>query len=300
MRNFRFSGWPICLLLLIALTQGGCWGRKFFRMPGETLDTSARVDSLLRENAILQRRVYLAGKSLGELRDFSRSANAQLKIDIEELKDQLNALQQLIRENGGGEPYVPGPARVRRPDAMGADSVGGDRPEEAFSNTVPAAAVPPDSQFVAPGTVQPGDTVPGAADTTAAAAGVAVPLPEEIHRQVYLDFSRGAYQLALEESELLLKEYPEHPLREEIHFIRGECFIQQEKHFESLEEFLFILQRYPRGRRVPAALLRMAIAYESIGEDEIAAGKVRQLIREYPYTEEAASAKERFKDLLER
>ncbi|MCK4236298.1 MAG: hypothetical protein KAX38_04205, partial [Candidatus Krumholzibacteria bacterium] len=62
--------------------------------------------------------------------------------------------------------------------------------------------------------------------------------------------------------------------------------------------FSLILQMYPRGKRVPAALFRMAVSYESIGDRDVAAGVVRRLIREYPYSEEAGAAEERFHDLL--
>ena len=97
-----------------------------------------------------------------------------------------------------------------------------------------------------------------------------MPSPQEIQRQVYLDFSRGEYQLALEGSEVFLEAYPDHPLGEEVHFIRGECFIEQDKHFDSLKEFSIILKRYPHGNRVPAALLRMAVSYEKTGQSGLA------------------------------
>ncbi len=136
-------------------------------------------------------------------------------------------------------------------------------------------------------------------DTTGAGDTAIVPQPEEIHRQVYLDYSRGEYQLAIEESQLFLDDYSDHPLVQEIIFIRGECFMGQEKFFDALKEFSRILQEFPGGKRVPASLLRMAVAYENIGETEVAAGIVRRLVREHPYSEEAALAEERYKDLLE-
>ncbi len=286
------------LLLACSVLLGGCWGRKFVQMPRETISTSTKVDSLLRENAYLQRRVYRVEKALEEQQQFDRSFNAQLKLDLEELKDQINALQQALEDAGYASAY----RYERTPSAGRIDTGGipGTGEERAPLEGMGESGMPGDSAVV--------DTVEAFGDTTRTGVGStgippvpggSVPPPDEIHRQIYLDFSRGDYQLALEESDLFLDAYSDHPLGEEVRFIRGECFIEQQKYFDALNEFALILQNYPRGKKAPAVLLRMAISYEKIGEEEIAAGVVKRLRKEYPYSEEAAIAEERFRDLLE-
>lgn len=287
------------LLIMGTVLFGGCWGRKFVQMPRETIESSIKIDSLLGENAKLQRRVYLLEKTLVEQQQIDRSFNAQLKLDLEELKDQINALQQALAEMGVSstyryEPRPPASGRTAVGDSLGAG--GGIAGEGVTGEGVPGIdAIHPDTAGVTTG--------PGLAeaDTTRIrlGGGSSVPPPEEIHRQIYLDFSRRDYQLALEESDVFFDAYPDHPLGEEVRFIRGESFIEQQKYFDALNEFALILQQYPRGRKVPAVLLRMAIAYEQIGEEEIAAGVVKRLRKEYPYSEEAAIAEERFQELLE-
>jgi TolA-binding protein len=282
----------ICLLCACMVVEGGCWGRTFFRMPRETIETSAKADSLIRENAELRRRIVRIERILDEQKDYSRSANAQLKMDLEELKDQLNVLQEMLRDADQSSYYRPvGTVREGGREQRGNDAgregltAGGERraqPADASSN---------DSQG------EPVDTV--SIDTLHSGRPEALPPAEEIHRQVYLDFSRGEYQIAIEESGLFLEKYGDHPLAQEVLFIRGECFMEQEKYFDALKEFSRILQEFPKGKRIPATLLRMAIAYESIGENEVAAGVVRRLLREHPYSEEAALAEERYKELLE-
>ncbi len=281
----------LCALLLVGiLLLGGCWGRKFIQMPRETISASTKIDSLLRENAKLQRRVYHVEETLTEQQQVSRSFNAQLKLDIEELKDRINALQQALAEMGVSSTYRYEPPPSAAETAVAADTaaaVGEEHPGTDTTRVEVAGATP--------------DTARVASDTTRSLvrAGGSVPSPEEIHRQIYLDFSRRDYQLALEESDIFLEAYPDHPLGEEVRFIRGETFIEQKKYFDALNEFALILQQYPRGRKVPAVLLRMAISYEKIGEKEIAAGVVKRLRKEYPYSEEAAIAEERFQELLE-
>jgi TolA-binding protein len=272
----------VCILLACTVVFGGCWGSKFVNAPGETLETSVKVDSLLQENAKLQWRIHDLQKDLQAERDYSRAANAQLKLDIEEIKDQLNALQQAQRDAAGGSGYQAPQQRVRP----------GEEPEQDEGDSAPPG-VAADSVS---GTDGGAATQP---DTATAGSSDAIPSSVEIHRQVYLDFSRGEYELALEESEVFLEAYPDDPLGEEIHFLRGECFSELNRHFDALKEYSLILQQYPGSSRVPACLFRMAVSYEYIGEREIAAGIVRRLIREYPYSEEAGAAEDRFRDLLE-
>lgn len=249
-------------------------------MPGESLETSAKADSLLRVNSELQRRLAKIERSSEQQQEYSRRTNAQLKIDIEELKDQINMLQEMIRDSG--QSY----RTTRNVEQTYSDS----------EDTPAGAGEAPDSSAVDPA----GDTLDGLrADSARTAAPAAVPPAEEMHRQMYLDFSRGEFQLAVEESEIFLEEYQGHQLTQEVLFIRGECFMEQKKYFDALKEFSRILQDFPSGNRVSASLLRMAIAYESIGEREIAGGIVRRLIREHPYSEEAAVAEDRFSELLQ-
>lgn len=270
----------ICVLAAAMIFQAGCWGRKFFRMPGESLETSAKADSLLRVNSELRRRLETMERNYERQQEYSRRSNAQLKLDIEELKDQINMLQEMLRDTGRST----GAAGIREsaPPSGGDDFTGGEGGLEQ------PPAEPPG------GTA---DTL--GADSVGTAETMTAPPPEEIHRQMYLDFSRGEFQLALEESEIFLAEYEGHHLTQEVLFIRGECFMEQEKYFDALKEFSRILQDFPSGNRIPASLLRMAIAYEGIGEREIAGGIVRRLIREHPYSEEAAVAEDRFGELLQ-
>lgn len=278
----------VCILCVCMILQAGCWGRKFFNMPSETIETSARVDSLLEENAKLSRRISNIEGTLSEQQDYSRRSNAQLKIDLEEMKDQLMILQEMLRNTDQNAYYRAtgsGGAEVTLPrDVDKAQQVADEGLEEEPDST--ASTLPVESA---------GEASP---DTAGTAGAVSVPQPEEIHRQVYLYYSRGEYQLAIEESQLFLDEYPGHSLIQEIVFIRGECFMGQEKFFDALKEFSRILQEFPGGKRIPASLLRMVVAYENIGEAEVAAGIVRRLVREYPYSDEAALAEERYKDLL--
>ena len=66
MKRWIVRAFLCALLILLVGIAGGCWGRKFFRMPSETLDTSTKVDSLLKENAMLRERISNLERALAE------------------------------------------------------------------------------------------------------------------------------------------------------------------------------------------------------------------------------------------
>jgi len=283
----------------MVMLEGGCWGRTFFRMPGETLNTSAKIDSLLGENAMLRERISAIERTLREDQEFARGTNAQSKMDLEELKDQLNALQEMLREAQESSPFKPAERRrVARPDTTGVrpPAPAGGRSEAGS----PASGSPSGDTLAAASGALEKDSLSGIGGAVDTSGGLAAPAPppEELYREIYLDFNRREYQLALEESESFLVEFSDDPLVEEVLFIRGQSLMEQTAYMDALKEFSTLLQRYPRGKRAPGALLRMAVSYDTVGQKELAAGVARRLLKEYPRSEEAKAAEERFAAIL--
>ncbi len=299
MNGWKNRAGTCALLVLLVAIDGGCWGRKFFRMPSETMNTAAKVDSLLVENAALKARIAAIERTLREDQEFARGTNAQLKMDLEELKDRLNALQEALREAQESSPFKPAERRrPARPDTTGAQGAAAENRRTALARASEVSRG--DTLETARGSIDR-DSLSGvgsAADTAGALAAPAPP-PEDLFRQIYLDFSRREYQLTLEECESFLAEYPDDPLGEEVLFVRGQCLMEQSRYAEALKEFSTILQRYPRGKRVPGALLRMAVSYDVMGQKELAAGVVRRLLKEHPDSEEAKVAAERFSAIIQ-
>lgn len=265
----------ILLVVSIAastLVLGGCWGRDFWDAQETTLALDAKVDSLLGENAILQRRIYHLETILEGQQEQLRRSGARSSMDLEEIKDQIAALYVLLEEEQQAAPQ----RTVRHPST------------QAVIPVIPDTTSSPDSLPVT------GDGAVSIPDS--AAASETLPTPEEMYRQIYLDFSRMEYEISLEESEVFLSEYPGDPMTEDVRYVRGECYLELDKDHDALREFSTILQDYPRGKKTPAVLLRMAITYDRTGDEELAQGVAGRLIREYPDSEEAAEARERFGD----
>jgi TolA-binding protein len=301
MKTWRFQTAACVLLLSLAMVETGCWGRNFFRMPSETMATSTKVDSLLMENAMLRERIARLERTLTEDQEFARGTNAQLKMDLEELKDQLNALQELLREAEERSAYKPTERRrITRPDTSRTEPSVPSGGSGSAGMTPRSDATRVDTvRSLSQGAVQDSLSKPGGEADTAGAIAAPAPPPEEMVRQIYLDYNKREYQLALEESASFLSEYADDPLGEEVLFIRGESLMELANYLDALKEFSNLLDQYPRGKRAPGALLRMAVSYDTLGQKELAAGVARRLIKEYPRSEEARAAEERFGAILQ-
>ncbi len=287
-RNFYIG-----LLLLFAVLNAGCWGAKFFGVPQRSIDTSSAVDTLIAREKNIEKLLDELQQQFVRQQEYSRMTAAGSKMDAEAIKDQLNAIRQMLLES----------SRIR-------PSQGNDIPSRQRNDSSPALqriekdtleAVSKSDSLLADSDLESvSDSLGGtASDSALTGTPGNIPSAEVIYRQIYLDFSRMEYQISLDDSKMFLEEYPEDPLAQEVIFIRGECFIEQEKFFDALKEFSKILKKYPNGKKVPAALLRMAIAYDRLGDSDLAAGVIRRLVRDYPYSEEAAVAKEKFGEMLE-
>ncbi len=274
-RNFYIG-----LLLLFAVLNAGCWGAKFIGMPQRSIDTSSAVDTLIAREKNLEKRLDELQQQFVRQQEYSRITAAGSKMDAEAIKDQLNAISQMLLESSQIRPSQGNniPSRQRNDSSPALQRIEKDTLEAVSKN----------------------DSLGGtASDSALTGAPGNIPSAEVIYRQIYLDYSRMEYQISLDDSKIFLEEYPGDPLEQEVIFIRGECFIEQEKFFDALKEFSKILKKYPNGKKVPAALLRMAIAYDRLGDSDLAAGVIRRLVRDYPYSEEAAVAKEKFGEMLE-
>ena len=73
----------------------------------------------------------------------------------------------------------------------------------------------------------------------------------------------------------------------------GECHYVTGDFAGAIAEFDKVVKNYPKGDKVPAALLKMGISYGRLKNTDEANRYYKMLIQKYPKSPEAASAKER-------
>jgi len=134
---------------------------------------------------------------------------------------------------------------------------------------------------------------------------------EESYKAAYLDFTKGNYTLAIAEFREFVRRHPDASQADGAQYWIGESYFsmgraaasagQADKAREALEqsvqEFRKVFVNYPRGRQVPTALYKEALALVELKQVKVAQARLQYLVDNFPQSEEAPLARERLKNL---
>ena len=200
---------------------------------------------------------------------------------------------------------------------------------EALSRQLGVAARPPSSSIApAPGaTPSPGAVVPAPSGTPPQTATPGSPMPpppprpttgtlqpEDIYQAAYIDFSKGAYQLAITNFREFIRRFPDHKLAGNAQYWVGEAYFSlargftdgaqseraQEELGKAIQEFRKVVANYPRGEKTPAALYKEALALIELKQPQVAQARLQYLVDNFPQAEETPMARERLTALKDR
>jgi tol-pal system protein YbgF len=121
------------------------------------------------------------------------------------------------------------------------------------------------------------------------------PTPSDIYKLAYGDFSRGKYDLATVGFRTYLDKFPSGELAPQAQYYLGECYYSQAEWQDSAREFALVEKNYPKSSSVPAARLKTALALEQSGKLADSQQMLGKLIKDFPDTPEASSAREKLK-----
>ncbi|HEY5923348.1 MAG TPA: tol-pal system protein YbgF [Kofleriaceae bacterium] len=90
-----------------------------------------------------------------------------------------------------------------------------------------------------------------------------------------------------------LKSYPRHEYADNAQYWLGEAFYAAKDYQHALVEFRATIETYPRGNKVPDALLKVGYCYYALGQSVKARAVLEQVVNLYGKTEPAALAAKR-------
>jgi tol-pal system protein YbgF len=130
--------------------------------------------------------------------------------------------------------------------------------------------------------------VPKVADV--AAARHAPPAPRagdrdapRIAYQAALDaLHRGDHAAAIAGLRDFLRRWPDHDYADNAQYWLGEAYYDQRDYQRALGEFRKTVERYPRGNKVPDALLKVGYCYVSLGRTAQARATLEEVVSIYP------------------
>ncbi len=120
---------------------------------------------------------------------------------------------------------------------------------------------------------------------------------EQAYQAAYSDVTKGSYELAAQEFQDFLAQYPDSPRIAEAHFYLGESQYAQERYLEAAGEYQKVTHDFPASRLAPAAYLKMGRAYVQLEERSLAEKAFKTLMAKHPKSEEAKQAESALKQL---
>lgn len=121
--------------------------------------------------------------------------------------------------------------------------------------------------------------------------------PEELYNEAFLAFRQGDLEGAKARFAQFLAKFPDHELSDNAQFWLGECYYKEADYERAVLEYEKVLSRYPKGNKVPSALLKEGLAFLALGDELTGRYLLERLIKEFPSSPEADLAREKLKAL---
>ncbi|HEY1817135.1 MAG TPA: tol-pal system protein YbgF [Kofleriaceae bacterium] len=270
--------------------------------------------------------VIAAGAGCASPMSQLRTENHQLSAEVAELRVDHRAQDRKIRDlehqlalqkSGAGVPDMPQlPVEVVAPPpttqatderVVGVAADGGEiiyegdavlgRSPSAPAPAPQVASVPPASDRIEVTHRIP----PMSARASHAKFRDVAPVPNEAaaadYRAAVELVKAGKHDEAQNALHAFLKTYPRHEYADNAQYWLGEDFYAQKDFTHALAEFRATIETYPRGNKVPDALLKVGYCYQALGQPDKARAVLEQVVSLYPKSEPAALATKRLEVL---
>lgn len=110
-------------------------------------------------------------------------------------------------------------------------------------------------------------------------------------------FDKGEWDKARELFGQLIKEKPQSENADNAQFWIGESYYNEQWFEKAILEYQTVIEQYPKGNKVPAAMLKQGLAFLKLGDKSNARLVLKRLEQSYPKSNEASVASAKLKDL---
>lgn len=122
---------------------------------------------------------------------------------------------------------------------------------------------------------------------------------QDLYDRAYALYKKGKHAEAREAFQRFISLYPKTDLTDNAYFWIGESYYDQRQFEKAILAYDKVVQEFPRGDKVPSALLKQAFAFDAIGDPVDARILLKKLLREHPSSEQAAIARRKLEMLGE-
>jgi tol-pal system protein YbgF len=123
------------------------------------------------------------------------------------------------------------------------------------------------------------------------------PTPDALYMKGLDTFKAGDMPAAREVFTRFLEQYPQHDLAANAHYWIGETHYSEKSYEPAILAFQDVIKNFPTKEKVPAAMLKQAMAFNAINDTKSAKYVLKKLGETFPRSDEAAKAKELLKTI---
>jgi len=273
---------PIILTVMVLACAAGCATRR------DVTTIDSRLSEIeVREAEDRRRRDEIAkGREANE--QALRQMSASLRAQIDELRDEVRGLRGRLEELDHS---------LRQKPASGE---AGERPRDdkltrlEDANAQLAQRLTRVEEHLR---LEPVPAAPKAESKIKPESSAKAPSEEELYNRAKQAFDQGNTAQARRGFEELIQRYPNSASADNAQFWIGETFFREKAYEKAILEYQKVIEKYPKGNKVPAALLKQGHAFLALGDKVNSRLLFEELVRKFPHSAEAKLASDKLKEI---
>jgi tol-pal system protein YbgF len=119
----------------------------------------------------------------------------------------------------------------------------------------------------------------------------------DVYKSAKQAYDKGDFNTAREGFQKLLKEFPKSENADNAQFWIGEIYYREKWYEKAILEYQTVIEKYPKGNKVTASLLKQGFAFFNLGDKSNARLILSELIKKYPKSNEAKIAQRKLKGI---
>lgn len=120
---------------------------------------------------------------------------------------------------------------------------------------------------------------------------------QTLYQEAKAAFDNGKMETARQGFEKLIAAYPQSQQADNAQFWIGETYYNEKWYEKAILEYQKVIENYPSGNKIPAALLKQGLSFLNIGEVNNARLLLKELVAKHPGTNEAGIAKKKLESM---
>jgi tol-pal system protein YbgF len=120
---------------------------------------------------------------------------------------------------------------------------------------------------------------------------------ETMYAAAYQTFKNGNYDKSRTEFKNFLAAYPDTEYAGNSQFWIGECYFFEKNYEQAILEYEKVSKNYPKGNKVPYALLKQGLAFLNLNDKTSAKLILQQVIKDFPNTNQARIARSKLQEI---